>query len=210
MTLRPRALLSGLAQRYILFITHLTSGSYNTYLPLGKQGDSKGCTCYPEYEEVLTTQHEDTQMIINDALAAIGEGDIGPVTSCPGDITNVPSEFFLDKTSKAFCDEVMGDLGSTHGPKAYDIQGNKIPLLTKRSPPENIDNYQDYQFFLEYEKQDGDCLVEKEDLCRSAYQELVRSNCKFCTADFCSTLFPCYCGVSCSRSLLTRHYHRRQ
>ena len=50
--------------------------------------------------------------------------------------------------------------------------------MNKRAPPENIDNYADYRFHLGYEKQDGDCLVDKEDLCRNAYQELVNSNCK--------------------------------
>ena len=40
--------------------------------------------------------------------------------------------------------------------------------LGKRAPPENIDNYKDYSFFIGYEHQDGDCIVDKVNLCENA------------------------------------------
>lgn len=153
----------------------------------GQQGDSKGCICNPGYEEVISTQNADFQQVIEEALAAIDEEPPEAITECPGDFSPVPSEFFLDHTSKGFCEEVMKDLEKSRPPVAmpYTIYGANIPHLRlrgtdmiKRTPPENIDNYADYLFFLGYEHQDGECLVDKEDLCRNAYEKLVRSNCK--------------------------------
>lgn len=82
----------------------------------------------------------------------------------------------------------MESLVSSYGPTAYDIQGDVIPLLksklgeeelSKRSPPENIDNYGDYRFSLGYEHQDGDCLVDKGTFCEKAYKGVLRRNCMF-------------------------------
>jgi hypothetical protein len=86
----------------------------------------------------------------------------------------------------------MKNLDSDSGPTAYDIDGNKIPLLKmakvaegakkralqRRSPPVDIKDYKDYRFFLSYKHEKGTCLLPKEDLCKNAYQALVSSVCK--------------------------------
>ncbi|SPO07056.1 uncharacterized protein DNG_09750 [Cephalotrichum gorgonifer] len=154
------------------------------------EGDFKDCKCDPQYVDVITTYQIDIQQILEAASKSIDENPGAPPpppeprTECTNDISNAPSQFFLDQTSKDFCSEVMGNLDSSHGPTAYDIKGNKIPILRrrrlaveKRAPPENIDNYGDYRFFLGYEKLDGECLVDAKDLCRNAYAALVGSNC---------------------------------
>ncbi|SPO03138.1 uncharacterized protein DNG_05820 [Cephalotrichum gorgonifer] len=148
------------------------------------EGDSKGCLCNPEYEEVVTTFDVNIQRIFDEALEAIGDGSSGPTKptiECSDEATDVPSEFFLDKTSKEFCQYAMENLDDRYGPIAYDIEGNAIPIKNKalagRSPPEKTDYYLKYNIFLGYEGKDGDCLVPKEDLCRNAYEALVRSNC---------------------------------
>jgi hypothetical protein len=121
-------------------------------------------------------------------------GPKDPKTDCPGAITNVPSQFFVDETSKHFCELVMKDLNTNVPPAgvAYDIHGNNIPILKsklaaapeakrelqERSPPEKADNYLDYKFFLGYEHEDGECLVPKDDLCKNAWTKLVQSPCK--------------------------------
>lgn len=99
----------------------------------------------------------------------------------------------MDTTAKGFCEEVMKDLNSNNGPAAYDIHGNKKPILKqvklageqarrnlgKRSPPEDINNYNDYNFFLAYTHEDGQCQVPKEDLCRSSFDMLAKANCEY-------------------------------
>lgn len=158
-----------------------------TFLITLPKGDTKDCACNPGYDEAATTDEPNVGLAIAEALGAIEESTPKePVIECPGGLSNAPSEFFIKQTSKSFCEDVMGNLDSSHGPTAYSIKGDKIPILknkllqvTKRSPPENIDNYGDYRFFLSYEKKDGECLVDKEDLCRNAYENLVHSNCEF-------------------------------
>lgn len=119
-----------------------------------------------------------------------------PRIECPGGLSDVPSEFFVSKTSSSFCEEVMKDLTKevTDAGTAYDINGNRIAILKlakvegeagqskrslfARSPPENSDNYLDYKFYMSYKPGNRGCVVPKEDLCRNAYTELVKSNCK--------------------------------
>ncbi|RYP49893.1 hypothetical protein DL769_011025 [Monosporascus sp. CRB-8-3] len=158
------------------------------------EGRTKGCTCDPKVEDRISVFDPNFHQAVLDAMEEIAEEPEEPkepTIECPGGISNVPSEFFLDKTSKGFCEEVMKDLGAELLPTAYDIDGNKIPILKlanqkaaeakrallKRSPPENSDNYLDYQFFLSYSPEDGECLVPEEDLCRNAWEPLVKSNC---------------------------------
>lgn len=150
-----------------------------------KQGETKGCMCNPEYVEIIETYDAEFQKVIDEAPAAIDEErnkpqpKPEPKIECPGDLTNVPSEFFLDQTSKGFCEKVMEDLETSSGPDHYDIKGQKIPTLRRRSPPESIDNYMDYRVSLHYDNQDGECLVGEEDLCRNAYEALVQSPCMY-------------------------------
>ncbi|KAF1829315.1 hypothetical protein BDW02DRAFT_561370 [Decorospora gaudefroyi] len=128
------------------------------------EGSTKGCLCDPQPEEAKT--------------------------SCTGDISAVPSEFLVDKTANGFCEDVMNNLDSDITSTAYDIDGNKIPLLSqfqaevnarrallRRSPPEKSENYKDYKFLLSYKHEDGDCLLPKEDLCKNAWRKLVSSPC---------------------------------
>lgn len=86
----------------------------------------------------------------------------------------------------------MNDIGAPQGPTPYDISGNEIPRLkaalatqqqtkrgfVRRTPPENIDNYQDYTIFLSFLPLDDECHVDDEDVCRSAWDKLVKSNCE--------------------------------
>lgn len=139
--------------------------------------------CDPSYEEVRSREPAEFQIIIEEALEAIGKNLREPRVSCPREITDVPSKFFLDQTSKGFCERVMQNLGERHGPTAYDIQGNELPhRKSKRTPPENIESFESYTFFLEYEPKDGDCMVDNENLCSNAYQVLIQDSCKLLEA----------------------------
>ena len=65
----------------------------------------------------------------------------------------------------------MDGLNRNIGPITYDIKGQKIAnrrrsdqhvrtTVTKRSPPENIEDYMDYAIYFRYEKQEGECIVD--------------------------------------------------
>jgi hypothetical protein len=149
--------------------------------------------CDPQTESRVTFSDGDIHQAILDALSVLENQPKEPQTSCPDlDISPVSSKFLVDKTANGFCEEVMKNLDSDFGSTAYDIDGNKIPLLksvkdkgdaarralTRRSPPENSENYKDYRFFLSYKHEDGDCWLPKEDLCKDAWRALVRSPCE--------------------------------
>ena len=161
---------------------------YWPLLTIDGQGKHKGCQCNPEDKVIVDSDDSKAQKVIDAAIAAIKKPKPKPEpkVECPGDPSAVPSKFFLDQTSKDFCKTVMEDLKQSRGSglSVYDIKGNKIPNLRRRggsvierSPPENIDNYGNYRISLGYDPKDGECLVDKEDLCRNAYKTLVQSNC---------------------------------
>ncbi|RYP81621.1 hypothetical protein DL770_005829 [Monosporascus sp. CRB-9-2] len=155
------------------------------------KSQTKGCTCDPKVEDRISFFDPNLHQAVLNAMEEIEEAPKESAIGCPGGISNVPREFFLYKTSKGFCEDVMKDLGAELPPTAYDINGNKTPILNlanqkgdgakrallKRSPPENSDNYLDYKFFLSYSPEDGECLVPHEGLCRNAYDPPVKSNC---------------------------------
>jgi hypothetical protein len=168
-----------------------------------KQGQAKGCNCDPKVEERTTVLDVNFDQAVLDAIGGNSDVPTGPIKTeikaeCPGGLSNVPSKFFVEETSKNFCEEVMKDLNTNVSPAgtAYDIKGSKTPLaqsklavvaeapavrrhvLQERSPPEKADNYLDYKIFLGYEHQDGECLVPKDNLCKNAWTKLVQSNCK--------------------------------
>ncbi|KAM0332536.1 hypothetical protein ACHAQA_002819 [Verticillium albo-atrum] len=157
-------------------------------------GDGKDCECRTDTKESVTYVDVEIEQAVIAVTNALKDKPQVPRIECPNDISNVPSKYFVEKTSPGFCGDVMSDLASERLPTAYDIYGNKIPLLKavvaavdsndltrrylgKRSPPTNPDNYLDYRFFLSYTPGSGDCLVPKEDLCKNAFEELVKSNC---------------------------------
>ena len=182
---------------------------------MGKQGKDEGCVCNPEYKAVIGHYEGGAQKVIDEALEAIDENpdpppeddeddsepppedDEGkpdpppgpkPKTECPGDPTDLPSEFFLDQTSTDFCKKVMEDVGKPRENYSYDVKGKRLEdkkrrrsttWVTKRSPPVKTDSYMDFRINLSYKPQDGDCLVDEKDLCKNAYRKLVESNCKF-------------------------------
>jgi hypothetical protein len=140
----------------------------------------------------MTSYNAALDQAILAAVAELKGSPTEPQISCPGPLEdNVPSEKFVGTTAKNFCNDVMGDLSRSIGPTGYDIYGNKIPVLKalaasdnallKRKPPVSLDAYKDFRFFLQYEFQQGDCSVAKEDLCTNAYRKLVQSECKFST-----------------------------
>ncbi|KAF4828739.1 hypothetical protein CGCTS75_v007235 [Colletotrichum tropicale] len=160
------------------------------------EGKTKGCSCFPSIVTQVTISDIVFDQAVLDALKNIKEEPQQPPQpeisiECPGELTNVPSKFFLDSTSKTFCERVMNDIGAPQGPTPYDISGNEIPRLkaalatqqqtkrgfVRRTPPENIDNYQDYTIFLSFLPLDDECQVDDEDVCRSAWDKLVKSNC---------------------------------
>ncbi|KAJ0297604.1 hypothetical protein Brms1b_013568, partial [Colletotrichum noveboracense] len=166
---------------------------------LCSEGDSKGCTCDPKVEDVITiyevNYHQAILEAFDDLSKSPEQSTKKPRIECPGGLSDVPSEFFVSKTSSSFCEEVMKDLTKevTDAATAYDINGDRIPILKlakvegeagqskrslfARSPPENSDNYLDYKFYMSYKPGNRHCVVPKEDLCRNAYTELVKSNC---------------------------------
>ncbi|KAI8289747.1 hypothetical protein K4K60_007994 [Colletotrichum sp. SAR11_57] len=160
------------------------------------EGKTKGCRCFPSIVTQVTISDIVFDQAVLDALKNIKEEPQQPPQpeisiECPGELTNVPSKFFLDSTSKTFCERVMNDIGAPQGPTPYDISGNEIPRLkaalatqqqtkrgfVRRTPPENIDNYQDYTIFLSFLPLDDECQVDDQDVCRSAWERLVKSNC---------------------------------
>ncbi|KAH0439391.1 hypothetical protein CcaCcLH18_02868 [Colletotrichum camelliae] len=159
------------------------------------KGNTKGCTCDPKVEDAITIFEVNYYQAILEAFDDLSKSPEQPRIECPGGPSDVPSEFFVNKTSSSFCEEVMKDLGKevTDAATAYDINGNRIPILKlakvageageskrslfARSPPESSDNYLDYRFYMSYKPGSRDCVVPKEDLCRNAYTELVKSNC---------------------------------
>ncbi|RNJ53241.1 hypothetical protein D7B24_002088 [Verticillium nonalfalfae] len=158
------------------------------------EGDGKGCKCRTDAKEIASYADGEFMQQILDVSGVLKDKPLQPTIECPNDLTNVPSKYLVDKTSVEFCKDVMGDLGNERLPVAYDIHGNKIPILRaavaaaastdltarwlgRRAPPTNPDNYLDYRFFLSYTPGGDDCLVPKEDLCKNAYEALVKSNC---------------------------------
>jgi hypothetical protein len=178
-----------------VFRGEFTSITCRTGQPLTKRkkGSTKGCLCDPQTEDRITYYDTNFHQAILDAFSELQKQPNEPHTACPNlDISPVSSKFLVDKTANGFCEEVMKNLDSNFGPTAYDIDGNKIPLLmtakaeedsarralVRRSPPENSENYKDYKFFLSYKHEDGDCWLPKEDLCKDAFRALVSSPCE--------------------------------
>lgn len=163
-----------------------------------EKGRAKGCDCLPEVTTRATLVDAGFHQAVLDALQDIRNTPREPRVECPGELTNVPSKFFLENTSKDFCQTVMSDLKARRELTPYDINGNRKPILqaalatqeqmghalTGRSPPENIKSYGDYTIFLSYAPLDGKCLVDAKDLCRNAWDRLVRSNCKYMSSAF--------------------------
>ncbi|KAK1999299.1 hypothetical protein LX36DRAFT_632705 [Colletotrichum falcatum] len=159
------------------------------------EGESKGCICDPKVVDVVTIFDVNFNQAILEAMDDLSRSPEQPRTECPGGPSNVPSEFFVDKTSSTFCEEVMKDLSKevTDAGTAYDINGNKIPRLrmskvtgglreskrslSARAPPENSDSYLDYKFYMSYTPKDRECVLPKEGLCSNAYEALVKSPC---------------------------------
>lgn len=102
-----------------------------------------------------------------------------PEINCDSSLTSVPSEFVPD-IIKNFCPEAMESEGGIHAAgRAYDIYGDRIPNLRKRSPPESAENYEDYRFFLHWEPTDGECIIDTENLCEDAFDAMRRDYCEF-------------------------------
>ncbi|KAH8693476.1 hypothetical protein GQ44DRAFT_744569 [Phaeosphaeriaceae sp. PMI808] len=154
------------------------------------EGSNKGCLCSPQVENRITYTDSKFAQAVLEAIKDLEQKPREPETQCPGDISPVSSKFVVDKTTKSFCEGVMKDLKTDVTSVAYDIDGNKIPLLKmvkvanearsdlyKRSPPEKSDYYNDYKFFLSYKHDDGKCLLPKEDLCKNAFEKLVGTQC---------------------------------
>ncbi|KAF2703709.1 hypothetical protein K504DRAFT_485513 [Pleomassaria siparia CBS 279.74] len=158
------------------------------------EGSTKGCLCNPKTVDRITVSDANLHQAVLDAISELDKlpkEPEEPNISCPGDISPVSSKFLVDKTANGFCEEVMKDLNSNFGSTAYDIDGNKMPLLKtvkgeggvarralqRRSPPEKSDYYKDYKFLLSYKHEEGNCLLPKEDLCKNAWRALVRSQC---------------------------------
>ncbi|KAF6826656.1 hypothetical protein CMUS01_09342 [Colletotrichum musicola] len=151
---------------------------------LGKTHDAEVTT-------LVTIVDDYFHQVVLAALQDIREKSRKTTIKCPGDLTNVPSKFFLEQTSKAFCQTVMGNLKVRRRPTAYDIYGNKMTIfhaavteeeqarriLMGRKPPENIQSYEDYNLFLSYTPLDGKCSVDEKTLCRNSWEKLVKSIC---------------------------------
>ncbi|KAK2043256.1 hypothetical protein LZ31DRAFT_595781 [Colletotrichum somersetense] len=158
-------------------------------------GDSKGYTCNPEVRDATTIFDVNFHQAILGAVEDLSKTQQQPRFDCPGKPSYIPNEFFVSKTSTKFCGEVMKNLTQevTDAGAAYDIDGNQVPILklaqvvgdlgaSKRSlfgraSPEKSDSYRDYKFYMSYTPMHRECLVPKEDLCKNAYERLVRSPC---------------------------------
>lgn len=91
---------------------------------------------------------------------------------------------------KDFCPDAMKSKdGISAAGRAYDIYGDQIPTLKmalavstqdnkKRSPPESQDSYEDYRFFLHWEPSEGECMLDKENLCEEAFEVMRKARCK--------------------------------
>ncbi|KAF4555938.1 Hypothetical protein D9617_2g059030 [Elsinoe fawcettii] len=154
------------------------------------EGMTKDCPCQPMTESRISSVDSTFMQAVLAAFKAIETAPKEATIDCPLSISKVPSKFFVGQTSAKFCAQVMDNLASAVGPTSYDILGDEIPLLretkaakftvrslAKRTPPEKTDSFMDYRFGMEYQPKDGECLVPKEDLCKKAFDKLVKSNC---------------------------------
>ncbi|KAF2220086.1 hypothetical protein BDZ85DRAFT_204310, partial [Elsinoe ampelina] len=154
------------------------------------EGSNRGCQCLPETEDRITLSDSVFKQAVLAALDSIDAAPKESILDCPPNISKVPSKFFLEQTSIKFCAQVMGSLDSAWGPRAYDILGDEIPLLKKvmasqvsgrslfrRTPPEKAESFLDYRFHLAYEPKEGECSVPRDDLCKNAWDKLVKSKC---------------------------------
>ncbi|KAK2024426.1 hypothetical protein LX32DRAFT_705555 [Colletotrichum zoysiae] len=173
-----------------------SEASVPTRVIMDLTGNSKGCTCDHEVRDATTIFDVNFNQAILGAIEDLSKTRQQPKVDCPGKTSYVPSEFFVSKTSTNFCGEVMKNLTQevTDNGVAYDIDGNQVPILklaqvmgelgaSKRSlfgraPPEKSNSYRDYKFYMSYIPMYRECLVPKEDLCKNAYERLVRSPCK--------------------------------
>ncbi|TEA14156.1 hypothetical protein C8034_v003723 [Colletotrichum sidae] len=137
------------------------------------EGESKGCICDPEVTDAATIYDVNFNQAVLNAVEHLSKDPEQPITDCPGGISNVPSKFIVEKTSRNFCNEVMKDLSKelADAGTAYDINGNKVTRLkmskameqtvqskrslSTRTPPERSDSYRDYRFYFSYMPKGG-------------------------------------------------------
>ena len=157
-----------------------------------RKGSTKGCPCNPVTENRITYSDKNFNQAVLEALSDLAKlpaENKEPGIRCDESGSAVTSEFLVEKTANGFCADAMKDLNNNAGPTAYDIDGNKLPLLklatvegglTKRrvAPLEKTETYKDYKFFLAYKHDVGECRLPKEDLCKNAYRKLVASKCE--------------------------------
>ncbi|KAF4928677.1 hypothetical protein CGCVW01_v001793 [Colletotrichum viniferum] len=140
-------------------------------------GKTKGCSCFPSIVTQVTISDIVFDQAVLDALKNIKKS---------------PSSLRSPRSAlNVLASSLMFPASAPQGPTSYDISGNEIPRLkaalatqqqtkrgfVRRTPPENIDNYQDYTIFLSFLPLDDECHVDDEDVCRSAWDKLVKSNC---------------------------------
>ncbi|GJN81399.1 hypothetical protein PLIIFM63780_004933 [Purpureocillium lilacinum] len=155
------------------------------------EGKTKGCKCNPPSVEFVTPYFQEYQQTIWAATKDLHEAKPEVRVTCDSAISNAPSKWFGDIT-KNFCPLAnKSELGT--GSIAYDVYGNKIPLLKnkvatktpiegrsllyERTPPEYQENYKDYKFFVSWEPAKGDCVLPKDTMCVDAYKKAVQTNC---------------------------------
>ena len=143
--------------------------------------------------EFVTPYFQEYQQTIWAATKDLHEAKPEVRVTCDSAISNAPSKWFGDIT-KNFCPLAnKSELGT--GSIAYDVYGNKIPLLKnkvatktpiegrsllyERTPPEYQENYKDYKFFVSWEPAKGDCVLPKDTMCVDAYKKAVQTNCEF-------------------------------
>lgn len=139
------------------------------------KGKDKDCKCNPKVNDISESFNFQDVKTIWETLDKLDKAEEEPRIECEPPLSDAPSQWFGDIT-KNFCPDAM-KMEHGYGPVAYDVDGNKIPLLKARSPPEHKSNYKDYKFFVEYKPKDEKCLMDKKDICEKAYERLVKSNC---------------------------------
>lgn len=151
--------------------------------------------CSPDTLEIPSYVDIEFEKILQEVTRHLIDDRREPDINCPGSLSVVPSKFFIKQTSAAFCRDVMKDLDREYFPTPYDLEGNKISpklaalnavdmratthTLRKRTPPEDPKSYKDYKVFLSYKPGNLNCRVPQQDLCRNAYEELVKSSCTY-------------------------------
>ncbi|KAF5020850.1 hypothetical protein F66182_7105 [Fusarium sp. NRRL 66182] len=151
------------------------------------EGKNKGCKCNPPTDVTIHSFFSDFDQAILTSLEKLKnlaeepDEPEEPEITCPSKFSAAPSEFF-GKIAEGFCDYIKDNFDNENKDLPFDIDGGKIPRLSRRShrimqrsPPESREYYRDYVFWVSWIPKEGECLMERDNICTAAFEKLVKA-----------------------------------